>query len=137
MLVIVVVGIVWGMLPHMNKRGVQLDGITSYTAKRYLTAAVVLLVCAAAHQLYYTPENETGVTSTPIAVASGILSAITFLAYVWCLSENDPSVVTSSVYVLGLASAVAIGSYLRDEELSVIHRVGIGFGMLACALLAS
>ena len=134
-LVILIVGIIWGVLPHLNKHGMRVEGITVYTAKRYTTAAIVLLLCAGVHQLYFQTQNSTPPMTFSVAVVSGIISAVSFLAYMWCLSENEPSVVTSLVYVLGLLFAAISGAYIQDEALTTRQQIGVCVSIVACALL--
>ena len=134
---ILAVGIIWGALPHLNKHGIRIEGITSYTAKRHLTSACVLLICAFVHTTFFTHNAEApSIASTSVAVVSGVLTAGSLLAYMWCLSEYDASVVVSGVYVLGLTSAVLIGAHLRDEALATHQRLGVCASILACSLLS-
>lgn len=131
---ILIIGIIWGLLPHMNKHGAKHEGIVVYTSKRYATAALVLIVCAIIYN-WSIDEATPSMTTPSLATVAGVISALSFLAYMWCLSDNDPSVITSLVYVLGLMFAAIFGTYIEDESLTVRQKTGVVASIIACSLL--
>tara|TARA_B110001450_G_scaffold210684_1_gene202015 strand:- start:750 stop:983 length:234 start_codon:yes stop_codon:yes gene_type:complete len=70
-----------------------------------------------------------------LATVAGVISALSFLAYMWCLADNDPIVVTSLVYVLGLMFAAIFGAYIEDESLTIRQTIGVVSTIIACSLL--
>ena len=134
------VGIVWGILPHLNKKGMRTEGLFNYTARRYSVAAIILVGCALVNLILTQSKAESKSIephSFPLSLVAGILSASSFGFYMWCLSVHDsPTVVTSTVYVLGLLFALIIGMYIHDEDLQMHHKIGIGTSILSCALLS-
>ena len=141
LVLIIMVGIVWGILPHINKEGMRIEGLANYTAKRYVTAATILAVFALLFDKFTDKTHtkfDASLDRSVHSVLSGCLSAVSFLVYMYCLYKSEsPTLVTSSVYVLGLLSALIVGLYLRDEHMSTRHKVGVMVSMIACGLLAS
>ena len=131
---ILIIGIIWGILPHMNKHGAKKEGIVVYTSKRYATAALILILCAIMYNRSVKEANS-NMTTPSLATVAGVISALSFLAYMWCLSNNDPSVVTSLVYVLGLMFAAIFGAYIEDESLTTRQKTGVVASIIACSLL--
>jgi drug/metabolite transporter (DMT)-like permease len=133
---ILIVGIIWGLLPHMNKHGAKVEGIVVYTSKRYTTAALVVILCATMyHYTRSTDEPTSSMVTLSLATVAGVISALSFLAYMWCLADNDPSVVTSLVYVIGLMFAAIFGAYFEDESLTIRQKIGVAATIIACSLL--
>lgn len=126
------VSIIWGLLPHLNKYAQDGSDIFLYLVVRntvgVLTLLTIILFSFGMRNIHITRR----MTYTALA---GILSSIALVAYIYCLSKSESSVVTSFINSGTLLTTVLLGFILYDEKINNSKIMGIACAILACVLL--
>ena len=128
-----IVAIIWGIMPHVNRMGLKGTDPAIYSALRHF-CGLVFLVCLLMIKLHKKVPmiNHKRLWVAPLA---GVLASISISCYVWSIKHtSSPSSVTSFVYPMSLTLSVLVGKYI-GEKIYPVQKIGIILAIIACFCL--